>query len=585
MRLSPQRLFFPLLVSFSLSGAGVILIYLLNKKKNAGKKEEKKGLKDKKFEAYKEEITLSNQVIPLIIGRGGRELERIEHATSAKLIFGEEIDVISGDRKCFLAGPTVESIRLIREEIGKIVNKEEVIETYEIWAPVRTINRLDQNNGYLLKELQNASLVKIIFDKSTISTTTDLDALRKVTIKGKSENIAEALQAIEAQIREDKREAQENLQNAHTRTPRIKPSYCSLSDNGAPTELENDSLDFHSIDDSLCESALGKPYEVFVCSVENPSRFYIQIIGSTNKKLDDLIQEMTNYYQDEETRLNHVLEEQIRPDQVVATQFSDEKWYRGQVIEKLDDHFYRIFFSDFGDSAEIAAKDLYELSTEFLSLRFQAQETSLYGIKPKDGEWSKQAIEVFSKLSADGQWEARTATNRAWKERLEGDSTLTRASGKEANPVPVIELFEKRDDQLVSINKELVKLELAVAEDHAWSRASSTLSLSRRSTDSPSRNSEPSGSVRETRDERNGHAEKGFGDVEMVTPARSAMNGSRSFLDGERVVPANGYQNGVKRRPNNPFRQSESRPINVLPAGAEFDSDREDYDSDGFDMY
>jgi hypothetical protein len=47
--------------------------------------------------------------------------------------------------------------------------------------------------------------------------------------------------------------------------------------------------------------------EVFVCACENPSQFYIQVIGPGNALLDDLVKEMTDYYEFEENREIHKL--------------------------------------------------------------------------------------------------------------------------------------------------------------------------------------------------------------------------------------------------------------------------------------
>lgn len=52
--------------------------------------------------------------------------------------------------------------------------------------------------------------------------------------------------------------------------------------------------------------------EVFVCAVDNPSQFYIQVISQTNAKLDDLIKEMTEYYDNDENKEGHVLKEVIK---------------------------------------------------------------------------------------------------------------------------------------------------------------------------------------------------------------------------------------------------------------------------------
>lgn len=42
--------------------------------------------------------------------------------------------------------------------------------------------------------------------------------------------------------------------------------------------------------------------------MENPSQFFIQVIGSCNQKLDPLVQDMTEYYKYRENRETHILE-------------------------------------------------------------------------------------------------------------------------------------------------------------------------------------------------------------------------------------------------------------------------------------
>lgn len=91
---------------------------------------------------------------------------------------------------------------------------------------------------------------------------------------------------------------------------------------------------------------------------------------------------MTKYYKSDKNEACHVLKK-IEPGQIVAAKFHDGNCYRGQVIEKIDDEKYKIFFCDFGDTDVIEGKNIFELSTEFLSLRWQAQETLLHGVKAK----------------------------------------------------------------------------------------------------------------------------------------------------------------------------------------------------------
>lgn len=66
----------------------------------------------------------------------------------------------------------------------------------------------------------------------------------------------------------------------------------------------------------------------------------------------------------------------------MAAKFSfDDRYYRAEVLSSTDDG-YNVHFLDYGDHEIIEAKDIYELRTDFLSLRLQAVECCLANIKP-----------------------------------------------------------------------------------------------------------------------------------------------------------------------------------------------------------
>ena len=68
---------------------------------------------------------------------------------------------------------------------------------------------------------------------------------------------------------------------------------------------------------------------------------------------------------------------------MVTAKFSvDDKWYRAEIISDLGDNTYNVYFVDFGDQEKIDGKNIFELRTDFLSLRLQAIECSLAGVKP-----------------------------------------------------------------------------------------------------------------------------------------------------------------------------------------------------------
>lgn len=86
-----------------------------------------------------------------------------------------------------------------------------------------------------------------------------------------------------------------------------------------------------AVQDSLVESIsplLGKSdtQYVYVSAVESPSRFWIQIIGKKAAELDKLVEKMTEYYNNEETRKSHSLNSVQIGDRVAAVFEIDQKW-------------------------------------------------------------------------------------------------------------------------------------------------------------------------------------------------------------------------------------------------------------------
>lgn len=66
----------------------------------------------------------------------------------------------------------------------------------------------------------------------------------------------------------------------------------------------------------------------------------------------------------------------------------DEKWYRAEISDIVnnendpEDVDLDLYYVDYGDTAKCKKKDVYELRTDFLRLRFQAIECILAKIRP-----------------------------------------------------------------------------------------------------------------------------------------------------------------------------------------------------------
>ncbi|XP_058795820.1 tudor and KH domain-containing protein homolog [Phymastichus coffea] len=569
MRLLPQRMLIPLLVSFSITGATVVLLYFINKKKD--EENFKSGQKSEKSI----KIQIPRQVVPLVIGRAGSVIRELQESTNTKISFIEDNDVDLPMRICVITGDP-KNLILAEKKIQAVLINQPLIETYEQWVPQRTIMKMTEKGEVLLKQIQNSSNAKIILENSF--NVADLDTKKRVIIKGTAEQIANALLLIEDRVRENNESKAKTEKGSINRVPRVK-SLPIATPNDSPKSTENSKeiFDIQNNEGNM---------DVFVCSVNDPSQFYIQVISDTNAKLDDLIQDMLQYYENEENKEVHALRE-ITIGQTVAAKFLDNKWYRAEIISHLDNGNYDVYFLDFGDRDSVESKNIYELRTDFLSLRFQAIECSLSGVKPKSGEWSSEVTDKFSQLCALGQWQPRVAKIRGYKERAFGCGS----SRREGSPIPSIELYERRDEQLININKELIRLDLAVAESEPWSAASSTVSLSRcaKSPDVISLTSNGSSahgnagkhSIEQIDLTFTPKSKSGNVDViDLTTPTalKSQRNGSSSsyhFIENE--------SNAHKPRPANPFmRSSQSVVRNIVPAG--FEDEMSADESDGYDF-
>lgn len=114
---------------------------------------------------------------------------------------------------------------------------------------------------------------------------------------------------------------------------------------------------------------------MFVSAVASPERFWIQIVGAQTAKLDDLINEMTLYYNDATNRTQCRIKDPYLG-QIVAALFQhDNKWYRAEVVGIVPNEFdprkvvLDLYFLDYGDSIYVQPDEVFEIQANFLTLR------------------------------------------------------------------------------------------------------------------------------------------------------------------------------------------------------------------------
>lgn len=144
--------------------------------------------------------------------------------------------------------------------------------------------------------------------------------------------------------------------------------------------------------------------------------------------------------------------------------------YRAEIVatqvNKTMPHelLYDVYFLDYGDSQFISKKDILELRTDFLSLRFQAIECFLAHVQPCNGgnnmdEWDEKTVEAFEQMVQAARWKKMRSKIVTYKER-KSFAFQRQSKQRESSPIPGVELYDS-ENASKNISLELVKLGLA----------------------------------------------------------------------------------------------------------------------------
>ncbi|XP_025903914.1 tudor and KH domain-containing protein, partial [Nothoprocta perdicaria] len=147
--------------------------------------------------------------------------------------------------------------------------------------------------------------------------------------------------------------------------------------------------------------------EVYVSAAENPSHFWIQLVGGRSLQLERLTSDMARFYGGGGRAAELAA---VQTGDIVAAPYVDgSAWYRARVLGTLDNGNLDLYYVDFGDNGEAPREALRALRTDFLSLPFQAIECSLAGIVPVGDAWEEAALDEFDRLTGCGGWKPLVA--------------------------------------------------------------------------------------------------------------------------------------------------------------------------------
>ncbi|KAK1120863.1 hypothetical protein K0M31_011064 [Melipona bicolor] len=351
----------PILLSLSLTSVSIAVLYVLYKKTEEDIKSGKSYVITSK--TYVTEYKVPKQFVPAIIGRGGSMIKDIQNKTGTQLHFKDDIEC-PPDRICIIKGG-YEAVRLAEEMIKSIIQNHPIIETYEMFIPEKTCGKIIGKGGEIVQQIQTMSSAKVMIENTPYI---NPNSERKVVIKGTNKQIAAAIEQIRNQAREEKK-ARALIDAFCARFSRGK-----LSPNTFDTSKQVYSTESLPVSDDLIE--------VYVSGVKNPNQFWVQIVGPGIIALDELVSEMTTYYDNKENYEMHRLKN-ITVGRMVTARYSvNKKWCRGEIISILREDVYEIFFVDNGDREIVDFDNTLELRTDFLRLRLQAVECSMANLKP-----------------------------------------------------------------------------------------------------------------------------------------------------------------------------------------------------------
>lgn len=244
------------------------------------------------------EMKISNDKVPLMNGRAGHNLESIQEKTGTIITLREKDE---NNHVCEITGTyknVLEAERLIRESV-----KRSVTVTEEMSIPPEAFARIAARGGQVLKDICLKSMAQVYRDPGS-------EPLVKIT--GTEPNVKVARQLIDEQVKASTLELAQEVKREPRGSPRpTDDGGVDQTDDGARHAMRPD--------------ALQGQLEVYVSASASVGKFWVQLCGPQTAKLDELVDSMTTYYAQEETREAHRIADPYLG-QIVTTQFKyDQK--------------------------------------------------------------------------------------------------------------------------------------------------------------------------------------------------------------------------------------------------------------------
>lgn len=399
------------------------------------------------------ECVIPNHLVPLVEGRSGANVRAIGAQTGCKISFRPRD---GSSHVCEIRGPSTAAVQLAADLVRREAQPPPIV-TEQLLVPQSQCGVVVGRCGEALQEICRRSMAKVYVEAGNSGGGDHIangggaapsERVRTIKIIGTQAHVQLARTLIEEKIRTEaeRRCAEEATRgDAAQRSPREHRNNSRLSAQSSHSAINGNSINGER---QPCEeeaaavaaepviegvltsaqhsvSALGDgQLEVYVSAIASPSRFWLQLVGPQSLLLDAMVADMTAYYQQETNRTLHKIADPYLG-QIVAALFKyDGKWYRAEIVGILPNEFnprnvvLDLYFLDFGDSEYVAPHEVYELRTDFLTLRFQAIECYLAHVRSTNADdaeiWQPDAISRFEEITYGGCYYSHVCRSRLY---------------------------------------------------------------------------------------------------------------------------------------------------------------------------
>lgn len=357
----------PLIVGLSLCSASAALLYIWYKTKDQNSDTVDAATSPQKV--TKLECVIPNKIVPLVVGRAGANVKAIEAKTRTLIRFRENNE---NSQVCEISGSSPRDVQQAAELVKLEASPPPII-TEELVVPQSACGKIIGRCGEALQEICRKSMAKVYVEAGSRGGD---GQSRIIKITGTRAHVKIARSLIEENVRLDEEMRRSVDETEAKREPRGRANGALSA--ASSHSSSNESLPVVGVTPKSAKLPVGSTdgqLEVYVSAIASPSRFWVQLVGPQTRKLDSLTEEMSVYYDDAENRKLHKIADPYLGQIVTAIFRNDGKWYRAEIVGILPNEYnprnvqLDLYFVDFGDSEYVFPHEVYELRTDFLTLR------------------------------------------------------------------------------------------------------------------------------------------------------------------------------------------------------------------------